>query len=181
MYVMPAGAKIYSSTNATTWVERTNPESSSSGFYVSVFVDGNFWLLPDSSTSTVALRSSNGIDWTAVTGLTALQVLSLAQNGSDFVGGNYGVVTQSVKLNLAGSAIAATFSVSAYLSGGTLTYQWQVSTDAGTTWSSVSGATSATLSLSGLTTADNGKRYRCIVSATGVASVTTNSATLTVT
>jgi hypothetical protein len=45
----------------------------------------------------------------------------------------------------------------------------------------VSGATSATLSLSGLTTADNGKRYRCTLSATGVASVTTNSATLTVT
>jgi hypothetical protein len=55
-----------------------------------------------------------------------------------------------------------------------------VSTDAGSTWANVSSATSPTLSLSGLTTADNGKRYRCVLSATGASSVNSNSATLTV-
>jgi hypothetical protein len=45
----------------------------------------------------------------------------------------------------------------------------------------VSGATSATLSLTGLTNAaDNSDRYRVVVSAAGAASVTSNAATLTV-
>jgi hypothetical protein len=74
---------------------------------------------------------------------------------------------------------AATFSVVA-VSTATLSYQWQLSTDAGSTFSAVSGATGATLSLSGLTTADSGKKYRCVVSATGTSSVTSDAAILTV-
>ena len=178
VYVMPAGAKIYSSANATTWVERTNPTQA--GFNVAFFVDGNFWLISRDSTSSVALRSSNGVDWTAVTGLPSIDATYLVQNGSALVGANVGTATQYVRLSLSGSAVQATFLVSAFFGSATVSYQWQLSTDAGSTWANISGATLPTLSFSA-TVADNGKRYRCVLSATGASSVTTNSATLTVT
>ncbi len=46
-------------------------------------------------------------------------------------------------------------------SGAGIIYQWQLSTDGGTTWSNVAGGTSASLSLTAVTTAANGSRYRC--------------------
>ena len=77
---------------------------------------------------------------------------------------------------------AATFSVTAAVSpSGTLTYQWEKSDDGGTTFTAVSGATSATIALTGLTQAsDNGDRYRVVVSAVGASPVTSSAATLTV-
>lgn len=182
--------KIFSSTNGTTFVERTLPISLISqkrghllyanGKFVLVMAQeitssGSFTTNP----GTIYFTSSNGVDWTQAT-------RTYPSYGSAYVlvdGGYY--ASQSAGafsyLQIGSSTAVAAFTVSAYLAGNALTYQWQASTDAGTTWANVSGATSAVLSLSGLTTADNGKRYRCILSATGVASVTTNSATLTVT
>jgi len=76
---------------------------------------------------------------------------------------------------------AATLTVSATVTGGgAVSYQWQLSVDAGATWTNVANATSATLSLSNLTQADNGKRYRVAASATGATTVYSQSATLTV-
>jgi subtilisin-like proprotein convertase family protein len=73
----------------------------------------------------------------------------------------------------------ASFSVSA--GGGPLTYQWQVSTDGGLTWANVSGATSSTLNLTGVTTAMNNNRYRAVITASPCAgSTNSGSATLTV-
>jgi hypothetical protein len=78
---------------------------------------------------------------------------------------------------------AATFSVTAAAApSGTLIYQWQTQTATGTRWTNVSGATSASLALTGLTTGDSGKKYRVkIQSSTGAPEVTSNVATLTVT
>lgn len=75
---------------------------------------------------------------------------------------------------------SATFSVTA--TGTSLTYQWQVMPDGGTTFTDISGATSATLSLttSEVTAAADGNVYRCKISdATG--SIYTDNAVLTVT
>jgi hypothetical protein len=62
----------------------------------------------------------------------------------------------------------ATFSVEA--SGdGSLTYQWQVSSDTGTTWSSVSsgsGATTSSYTTASLDRTSNGNRYRVVVTNT---------------
>jgi hypothetical protein len=76
---------------------------------------------------------------------------------------------------------AATFTASASVApSGTASYQWQRSAD-GSAWANVSGATSASLALSGLTVeADGGAQFRVVVSATNAASVTSSAATLTV-
>ena len=78
---------------------------------------------------------------------------------------------------------AATFSVTASVGTGTLTYQWQVQTAASTTkWTNISGATSASLALTGLLTSDTGKKYRVKVGGSaGGEEVISNTATLTVT
>ena len=183
--------KIYSSTNGTSFVERTLPTTlTTNGQIARLFYSGGAFALvmeyglsggaATTDPGTVFFTSTNGVDWTQSTRTYP----TYRTTGGSYVAGGYlashnGSAWNYIQIGAANAV--ASFSVSAFLSGNTLTYQWQSSTDAGTTWANVSGATSATLFLSGLTTADNGKRYRCILSATGVASVTSNSATLTVT
>ena len=72
----------------------------------------------------------------------------------------------------------ATFSTSA--TGDNLVYQWQISTDGGTTWTNISGATANTYSITNVTTADNNNRYRVIASNNCPSSVTSAAAILTV-
>jgi hypothetical protein len=83
--------------------------------------------------------------------------------------------------NQTSSGGAATFTVSATASPGyTISYQWQYYSVYNTGSSNISGATSATLSLTGLASGlDNGNQYSCVLSTTGY-SVVSNSATLTV-
>lgn len=81
---------------------------------------------------------------------------------------------------------AASFTVAATTvpTGGTITYNWQVSTDSGSTWGNASGGvysnnTTATLGISN-STGLNGYQYRVQLSATGATTVTSTAATLTV-
>lgn len=80
---------------------------------------------------------------------------------------------------------AATFTVGASASdGGSLSYQWQRSTNTGASWSNIMSATGASYTVSGLTLANNGYQYRCTVKNTKngtSASTNSNAATLTVT
>jgi hypothetical protein len=77
---------------------------------------------------------------------------------------------------------AATFSVTAAASTGSLTYQWQRKTSSTARWTNVSGATSSSLALTGLTTAANGYEYRVkLTSSAGAEEVISDAATLTVT
>ena len=71
-----------------------------------------------------------------------------------------------------------TFSVVA--TGNSLTYQWEVSTNGGTTWSNATGSgnTTATLTVA-VTSTSNGNKSRCVVT-NSMGSVTSNEATLTV-
>lgn len=79
------------------------------------------------------------------------------------------------------SSGAATFSVVATASAsGTLAYQWQRRTSSGGRFSNVSGATSASLALTGQTAANDGAQYRVkITTSKGAAEVTSDVATLT--
>jgi len=50
--------------------------------------------------------------------------------------------------------------------GGVPSYQWQRSTDSGSSWANLSGETASTLSISSITPASNNYRYRCTVTLT---------------
>lgn len=71
---------------------------------------------------------------------------------------------------------AATFDVTANT---TVNYQWQISADAGTTFTDVAGATAASYATPATILGDNGTQYRVTVSS-GSNSVTSSAATLTV-
>ncbi len=72
----------------------------------------------------------------------------------------------------------ASFSVTAAGTG--LTYQWQVSTDGGTTFANLAGETNATLNLTGLTAAMNGNQYHVILNGTCTTNLSSANATLAV-
>ncbi len=73
-----------------------------------------------------------------------------------------------------------TTSISIAATGTAVTYQWQQSTDAGASWTNISGATAATLNLTGLTASMNGYRYRALLAGTCTPSLISSSAVLTV-
>ena len=79
------------------------------------------------------------------------------------------------------SSGAATFTVAATASAsGTLAYQWQKRTSTSGRFSNVSGATSASLALTGQTAANTGNQYRVkITTSKGAAEVVSSAATLT--
>jgi Ig-like domain CHU_C associated len=72
-------------------------------------------------------------------------------------------------------ATNATFTVVA--TGTNLTYQWYVSTDGGTTYNSIGGATSSTFVINGLTAAQSNYKYRVVVSSGTCTVVTSNAVT----
>lgn len=76
---------------------------------------------------------------------------------------------------------AATFTVAATCdNSGTVTFQWQRRTSSSARWTNVSGATSASLALTGLTNAADGYQYRVKLNAdVGAPEVISSTATLT--
>ena len=73
----------------------------------------------------------------------------------------------------------AAFTVAATTGVGVLSYQWQVSTDGGTTYTNIAGATSSSFAQTAIPVGQNGYRFRVIVTA-GCGSVTSAAAILTV-
>jgi hypothetical protein len=101
-----------------------------------------------------ATCTSPGISGVAILTVNSLTAVSAQpQNATICVGGNN------------------TFSVTA--TGTALTYQWQVSTDGGLTWTNITGANSSTYTATGATAAMNNNRYRVVV--TGVCAPVSNS------
>lgn len=78
----------------------------------------------------------------------------------------------------------ASFSVTA--GGAGLSYQWQESTNGGTTWANLSASatysniTAATMNITGAPLSMNGYKYRCIITGTCSPVAVTNAATLTI-
>ena len=62
-----------------------------------------------------------------------------------------------------------------------LSYQWQIQQGGTGAWADIDGETAATYTIAATTLADNANKFRVVVSASGVASVTSSAATLTVT
>ena len=74
----------------------------------------------------------------------------------------------------------AEFSVTATAGSETPTYQWQQSTDSGSNWTDISGATSASYTINSATISMSGYQYRCVVKSASGVSVISQAATLTV-
>ena len=103
-------------------------------------------------------------------------------NGKDRITGTVKYVpvitTQPTDANVTAGK-TATFKITA--TGDELTYQWQQSTDKGSTWTDISGATTDTYTTAATTAEMNGYQYRCVVTGKGGEKVTSKAANLTVT
>ncbi|MFY8009612.1 MAG: GEVED domain-containing protein [Flavobacterium sp.] len=150
------------------------------------------------------VSTNNGVDWTNITngGIYAnadtatlsLSGVTLSDNNNQFRCVLNGVVNSNAATLFVKEAVAiatqpssavgctagsASFTVAA--TGDGLAYQWQVSTNSGSTWDNVASATSATLTLNSLTAGMNGYQYQVIVSGAAPCSAVTSSVvTLTV-
>ena len=100
--------------------------------------------------------------------------------------GDTAVTTPSITAQPTGQTVtegsAATFSVTASAGDSeTLTYQWQQSTDSGSSWSNISDGAAAASYTTGTTTTDmSGNQYRCVVKSASGVGVISQAATLTV-
>lgn len=124
------------------------------------------------------IHSADGLSWTVAT-------LPRSEQWGRIAGSDTGWVLAgdtTVTATLSTSAAAANLTVAATAaSGNPVSYQWQGSLDAGSSWSNVANATSSTLALANLTQADNGTRYRTLATATGASPAYSQTAILTVT
>jgi hypothetical protein len=166
----------YTSTDGVTWTSRTLP--SSARWSRVVYAAGRF-VLTSQLGSTDVVTSTDGVTWTlGDLGVSASSVVSTGNATTIYVPPAY---ASGYGRSASATTASASLTVSASVSGGAaVSYQWQSSTDAGSTWANVSNATTSTLSLTGLTTANSGTRYRAAASATGAATALSQSATLTV-
>jgi autotransporter-associated beta strand protein len=102
----------------------------------------------------------------------------LAVNGSIQVGYDAAITGQPSNQSV-GQGVSASFTVTA-TGIPAPTYQWQLSTNAGTSWTNITGATSATYATPPTVTGDNNNQFRCLVS-NSLSSATSNAAVLSVT
>ncbi|MBI5719219.1 MAG: hypothetical protein HZC37_16250 [Burkholderiales bacterium] len=148
--------------------------------------------------------TSGGVTWQAISGASGssftVAVVDAAMNGHQFrvaIQNGAGLVTSGAATltvnGMSGSApaitqqptdqsvtvpAAATFTVAA--SGVPAPdYQWQLSTDGGTTFNDIAGATAASYTMPATSTGDSGRKYRVVVSNTS-GSVMSDAVTLTV-
>jgi hypothetical protein len=178
-YVAITEQGLASSNDGYNWVVRQSLGGAFDDTSLSVTAGGlvaTSWSVP--SYAFKVFTSTDGLSWNervseyraappAVVAATDAVSLRLGNDGTLY---RFGAATASASLT-----------VSASVSGGAaVSYQWQSSTDAGSTWANVTNATTSTLSLTGLTTANSGTRYRAAASATGATTAFSQSATLTV-
>jgi hypothetical protein len=149
---------------------------------------GSFSNISGQTSSTLTLT---GLTYADNNGDNYRCVVSATDNASSVNSSAAGLtITQTPSITITAqpsdqtaSSGAATFSVTATITlSATLSYQWQKQSLGTGSYANVSGGTSASLSLTGLTNAaNNGDNYRCLVSGSGgAASVTSSSATLAV-
>ncbi len=146
-----AAATIYWQTSAT-GTSTANPTTTP----LTVTTSGTYYV-----------RTYNGSCWSTNSLASAAITINAAQS----------ITTQPTNQTINEPA-TATFSVVASNATG---YQWQISTDGGSSWSDISGATASSYTTGATTTAMNGYQYHCIVSGTApCTALTSNAGILTV-
>ena len=113
---------------------------------------------------TVSREYSNDTDACAVTSLETVTIVGPP------------TITGQPSNDTVCAGTLASFSVSA---AEATAYQWQVSTDGGSVWSNIAGATATTYAFNAVL-ADNGKRFRAVVTRGPGCLITSNAALLTV-
>ena len=168
-------------TPAYQWQVSTNGGASWTNASGSIYTGGTTGTLTLSSGVTV---SFNGYRYRCVVSNSAGTVTSNAVTLTVNAAGTAPVITTQPASSTITAGQNASFSVAA---SGTPapTFQWQVSTNNGSSFSNVSnggiyaGATAATLTLTNVPVANNGYLYRCVATNTS-GSANSNAATLTV-
>ncbi|NBX79052.1 MAG: hypothetical protein EBQ94_01525 [Flavobacteriales bacterium] len=113
---------------------------------------------------TITGTDANGCQNTTTASVTVNTVVSISTQPNNSV-------------SIAGTD--ATFTVVAAGTG--LTYQWQLSTNSGSSWTNITNANSASYTEYAVTAGMAGNQYRCVISGTApCTSVTSNAATLTI-
>jgi hypothetical protein len=90
------------------------------------------------------------------------------------------LATIATQPNNVNACIGGNATISVIASGSELIYQWQVSTDGGVTYNDISGATSSSVLINGITNAFNNNQYRVKISNNCASNVTSETATLLV-
>ena len=108
---------------------------------------------------------------TTLCGLTVSDNVSVTVNTAP-------TITAQVTNAIVCTGGTSTFTVTA--SGGGLTYQWQLSSNGGTSYANIPGATANSYTLPGITLAENNNLYQVIVSGSCGSPVTSNAGLLTV-
>ncbi len=144
------------------------------------------------------VSSDGGLTWATVpsaTGATLnLSALTSAENGNLYrvkisnscatatsnaatltVNNTASILSQPTAQNVC-SGSSTSFMVSAAGTG--LGYQWQISTDGGTTWNNIAGANAATYAIASVPQSANNNRYRVLVTSTCSATGTLSDAVL---
>ena len=170
----PAGSITnYTAGTTTTIVGKANEVYTLTGLAGSVAGTGSAFTVTRGAGGAVSSVAITAVG----TGFAAAETITIL--GSLIGGVN---VTDNLVLTVtAVGTAAATFSVTAAASTGSLVYQWQRRTSSTAKWTNVSGATSSSLALTALTTASNGYQYRVkLTSSAGAEEVISNTVTLTV-
>ncbi|MFN4893795.1 MAG: reprolysin-like metallopeptidase [Bacteroidota bacterium] len=139
---------------------------------------GSTWSnISGASTATYAVTGATAINSNQYRCIVTGQCGSTTSSAATLtVNPTTAITTQPVSLALC-SGSAASFTTAA--AGAGLTYQWQLSTDGGTNWNPIGGATTSTYNIAAVATSQNNNQFRCVVTGT-CGSATTSAATLTV-
>src|SRR5208337_1563401 len=178
----PASQTVTAGQTATFTAAASGNPTPTVQWQVSTDSGSTFSDITGATSTTLTLSNTttaqNGDEYQAVftnsVGTATTNAATLTVNTAQFAPS---VTTQPASQTVAAGQ-TATFTAAA--SGNpTPTVQWQVSTDSGSTFSDITGATSTTLTLSNTTTAQNGDEYQAVFT-NSVGTATTNAATLTV-
>jgi|688.fasta_scaffold00652_4 hypothetical protein len=77
------GFKYYTSTNGSTWTERTFPNSKT--YPIIQYTAGKFIAVSPSSTTDGIITSTDGINWTSVTGVSIANITDIISDGTDVI------------------------------------------------------------------------------------------------
>ncbi len=171
------------------WQVSTN----SGGNWSNLSNSGNTtWTAGGSSSTLTVSNTSTGQNNYQYRCVVSNSCPSSENSGAGILTVSSGCISISITSNPSNQTVitsnAATFSVSA--SGTTpYTYQWQVSTNGGSSWSNLSnngnttwttGGSSSTLTITNTSTGQNNYQYRCVVNNSCPSSATSGSGTLTI-